>query len=159
MTADGRPRATIIDTGDRLVVAAEIEISAPPRNIFDLLADPEKHALIDGSKTVQRVLSGPKRLYQGAKFGMAMKVKVPYRITNEVVTFDEDREIAWRHLMKWEWRYQLTPLESGATKVREIFDARPSRSTRWLEITGGLKRNPIVIAKSLVRLKEAVEGS
>jgi uncharacterized protein YndB with AHSA1/START domain len=155
--ATDRPRANIIDTGDRLLVAAEIEISATPRAIFDLLANPEKHSLFDGSKTVQRVLSGPKRLYKGAKFAMAMKIRVPYRITNEVVTFEEDREIAWRHLMKWEWRYQLTPLDGGKTLVREIFDARPSRSKRWLEITGALKHNPVLIAKSLVRLKEMAE--
>lgn len=155
--ATDRPRATIIETGDRLVVAAEIEIAATPRDIFDLLADPEKHRLFDGSKTVQRALSGPKRLYKGAKFAMAMKFKVPYRITNEVVTFEEDREIAWRHLMKWEWRYQLTPLDGGKTLIREIFDARPSRSKKWLEFTGALERNPIVVAKSLVRLKELVE--
>jgi uncharacterized protein YndB with AHSA1/START domain len=155
--ATDRPRANIIDTGDRLLVAAEIEISATPRAIFDLLANPEKHSLFDGSKTVQRVLSGPKRLYKGAKFAMAMKIRVPYRITNEVVTFEEDREIAWRHLMKWEWRYQLTPLDGGKTLVRETFDARPSRSKRWLEITGALKHNPVLIAKSLVRLKEMAE--
>ena len=155
--ATERPRANIIDTGDRLLVAAEIEVSATPRAIFDLLANPEKHSLFDGSKTVQRVLSGPKRLYKGAKFAMAMKIRVPYRITNEVVTFEEDREIAWRHLMKWEWRYQLTPLDGGKTLVREIFDARPSRSKRWLEITGALKHNPVLIAKSLVRLKEMAE--
>ena len=155
--ATDRPRANIIDTGDRLLVAAEIEVSATPRAIFDLLANPEKHSLFDGSKTVQRVLSGPKRLYKGAKFAMAMKIRVPYRITNEVVTFEEDREIAWRHLMKWEWRYQLTPLDGGKTLVRETFDARPSRSKRWLEITGALKHNPVLIAKSLVRLKEMAE--
>lgn len=155
--ATDRPRANIIDTGDRLLVAAEIEVSATPRAIFDLLANPEKHSLFDGSKTVQRVLSGPKRLYKGAKFAMAMKIRVPYRITNEVVIFEEDREIAWRHLMKWEWRYQLTPLDGGKTLVREIFDARPSRSKRWLEITGALKHNPVLIAKSLVRLKEMAE--
>ena len=155
--ATDRPRANIIDTGDRFLVAAEIEVSATPRAIFDLLANPEKHSLFDGSKTVQRVLSGPKRLYKGAKFAMAMKIRVPYRITNEVVTFEEDREIAWRHLMKWEWRYQLTPLNGGKTLVREIFDARPSRSKRWLEITGALKHNPVLIAKSLVRLKEMAE--
>ncbi len=155
--ATDRPRANIIDTGDRFLVAAEIEVSATPRAIFDLLANPEKHSLFDGSQTVQRVLSGPKRLYKGAKFAMAMKIRVPYRITNEVVTFEEDREIAWRHLMKWEWRYQLTPLNGGKTLVREIFDARPSRSKRWLEITGALKHNPVLIAKSLVRLKEMAE--
>jgi uncharacterized protein YndB with AHSA1/START domain len=157
MNAD-KPRATIIETGDPLVVAAEIEIAAPPRKIFDLLADPEKHALVDGSKTIRRVIKGPKRLYKGAKFGMSMRVGLPYWVTNEVLTFEEDREIVWCHLMKWEWRYQLTPSESGGTVVREIFDARPARSKKWLEITGALERNPKVIAKSLVRLKQVIEG-
>lgn len=157
MTDKQRPRATIIDTGDAFLIAAEIRVDAPARAIFDLLADPEKHSLIDGSGSVERMLSGPKRLYQGARFAMSMRIKVPYRITNEVVTFVEDREIAWRHLMKWEWRYQLTPLEDGTTLVREIFDGRTSRSKRWLQMTGALKHNPIMLAKTLVRLKEYFE--
>jgi hypothetical protein len=153
-----RARAEIIDTGDPLLLAAQIEVNASARTIFDLLADPAKHALIDGSQSVKGVLSGPKRLYLGAKFGMSMRIKVPYRITNEVVTFEEDREIAWRHLMRWEWRYKLTPLDENRTLVREEFDARPSRSRRWLEMTGALKANPIMIAKTLVRLKELLEA-
>lgn len=157
MTEKPRPRATIIDTGDPFLITAEIIVDAPARAIFDLLADPEKHSLIDGSGSVERALSGPKRLYKGAKFAMAMRIKVPYRITNEVVTFEEDREIAWRHLMRWQWRYQLTPLEGGKTLVREIFDGRTSRSRRWLGMTGALKHNPIMIAKTLVRLKEYFE--
>lgn len=157
MTDKQRPRATIVDTGDPFLIKAEIVIDAPARAIFDLLADPEKHSLIDGSGSVERVLSGPKRLYQGARFAMSMRIKVPYRITNEVVSFEEDREIAWRHLMKWEWRYQLTPLQDGTTLVRETFDGRTSRSKRWLKMTGALKHNPIVLAKTLVRLKEYFE--
>ncbi len=153
-----RARAEIIDTGDPLLLAAQIEVNASARIIFDLLADPAKHALIDGSQSVKGVLSGPQRLYLGAKFGMSMRIKVPYRITNEVVTFEEDREIAWRHLMRWEWRYTLTPLDENRTLVREEFDARPSRSRRWLEMTGALKANPIMMAKTLVRLKELLEA-
>lgn len=151
-----RPRAHILEIADPYLLGAEIEIAAPARTIFDILADPEKHALIDGSGSVQRPLSGPKRLYKGAKFGMAMRIKVPYRITNEVISFIEDQEIAWRHLMKWEWRYELTPTESG-TLVREYFDGRPARSKRWLQMTGALKANPVMIAKTLVRLKELAE--
>lgn len=153
-----RARAEIVETGDPLLLAAQIEVKASARTIFDLLADPAKHALIDGSGSVIGALSGPQRLYLGAKFGMSMRIKVPYRITNEVVTFEEDREIAWRHLMRWEWRYKLTPIDDNRTLVREEFDARPSRSRRWLEMTGALKANPIMMAKTLVRLKEYVEG-
>ncbi len=153
-----RARAEIVETGDPLLLAAQIEVKASARTIFDLLADPAKHALIDGSGSVKGALSGPQRLYLGAKFGMSMRIKVPYRITNEVVTFEEDREFAWRHLMRWEWRYKLTPIDDNRTLVREEFDARPSRSRRWLEMTGALKANPIMMAKTLVRLKEHVEG-
>ncbi len=153
-----RARAEIVETGDPLLLAAQIEVKASARTIFDLLADPAKHALIDGSGSVKGALSGPQRLYLGAKFGMSMRIKVPYRITNEVVTFEEDREIAWRHLMRWEWRYKLTPIDDNRTLVREEFDARPSRSRRWLEMTGALKANPIMMAKTLVLLKEHVEG-
>ncbi len=153
-----RARAEIVETGDPVLLAAQIEVKASARTIFDLLADPANHALIDGSGSVKGALSGPQRLYLGAKFGMSMRIKVPYRITNEVVTFEEDREIAWRHLMRWEWRYKLTPIDDNRTLVREEFDARPSRSRRWLEMTGALKANPIMMAKTLVRLKEHVEG-
>lgn len=151
-------RAEIIDTGIPLLLAAQIEVNAPARSIFDLLADPAQHSLIDGSASIQGLLSGPKRLYLGAKFGMAMRIKVPYRITNEVIDFEEDREIAWRHFMRWEWRYLLTPIDSSRTLVREEFDARPSRSRRWLEMTGALKANPIMMAKTLVRLKNHFEA-
>lgn len=153
-----RVRAEIVDTGEPLLLAAQIEINASARTIFDLLADPAKHSLIDGSDTITGALSGPKRLYLGAKFGMSMRIKVPYRITNEVVAFEEDREIAWRHLMRWEWRYKLTPLDENRTLVREEFDGRPARSRRWLEMTGALKANPIMMAKTLVRLKEYLEA-
>ena len=150
-------RATILETGDPLLVGAEITINAPARKIFELLATPERHPDIDGSGTVRGSLRGPKRLYLGAKFGMSMRVKLPYRITNEVVAFEEDRLIAWRHLMHWVWRYELTAVDARTTLVREYFDANPSRSKKWLEVTGAIARNPKMIAKSLVRLKELAE--
>jgi uncharacterized protein YndB with AHSA1/START domain len=72
-------------------------VPAPAQEIFDLLADPRQHALIDGSGTVQSAVSGPERLSQGATFGMSMKMGVPYRIKNTVEEFEEGRRIAWRH--------------------------------------------------------------
>lgn len=152
-------RATILETGNPLLVGAEITINAPARKIFDILANPERHPDFDGSGTVRRSLRGPRRLYLGAKFGMAMKIKLPYRITNEVVAFEEDSVIAWRHLMRWTWRYEITAVDSNTSLVREYFDATPSRSKKWLDVTGALARNPKLIAKSLVRLKELAERS
>ena len=67
-------------------------ISANQQEIFALLADPAQHATIDGSGSVKSSREEhPQRLELGTKFGMAMKVGVPYRITNEVVEFIEDQ--------------------------------------------------------------------
>jgi hypothetical protein len=152
-------RAEILDTGSDLASSAQIEISASAQQIFDLIADPRCHQLFDGSGTVQGSISGPVRLYLGAKFGMAMKIRLPYRITNTVVAFEEGRKISWCHLMKWTWSYQLEELANGKTRVTETFDAReiPFYAKRWLQLTGAMAHNPKWIAKSLVRLKAICE--
>jgi hypothetical protein len=152
-------RAEILNTGSELATSAQIEISASAQQIFDLIADPRCHQLFDGSGTVQGSISGPVRLHLGAKFGMAMKIRLPYRITNTVVAFEEGRRISWCHLMKWTWSYQLEELANGKTRVIETFDARdiPFYAKRWLKITGAMAHNPKWIAKSLVRLKAICE--
>ena len=152
-------RAEILDTGSDLATSAQIEINAPAQQIFDLIADPRCHQLFDGSGTVQGSISGPVRLHLGAKFGMAMKIRLPYRITNTVVAFEEGRKISWCHLMKWTWSYQLEELANGNTRVTETFDAReiPFYAKRWLKLIGAMAHNPKWIAKSLVRLKAICE--
>ena len=153
-------RAEILETDSPYLSSARIEISAPAQQIFDLIADPRCHQLFDGSGTLQGSISGPARLHLGAKFGMAMKIRVPYRITNTVVSFEEGRKISWCHLMKWTWSYELSPTPSGGTLVVETFDAReiPVYARKWLNFTGGMAHNPKWIAKSLVRLKAICES-
>ena len=154
------PRAEILDLEDRLIVGAQIEIKAPAAKIFAVLATPRLHSSFDGSGTVSGAISGPDRLFLGARFGMAMKIKVPYKISNEVVEFVENERIAWRHLMKWRWIYQLEDLGDGQTRVIELFDATPCNRAQvwWLGKTGSLVRNPKWIAKSLVNLKVLCEA-
>ena len=54
---------------DERVVRGVRFVPAEPQAIFDLLADPTKHALIDGSGTVRDAQPGnPERLSLGAKF-------------------------------------------------------------------------------------------
>jgi uncharacterized protein YndB with AHSA1/START domain len=153
-------RAEILATDFPNTTAARIVINAPAHKIFDLLANPASHRLFDGSETIQSAVSGPERLFLGAKFSMAMKIKVPYRIKNTVVAFEENRKISWCHLMKWTWTYELAELGNGSTQVTESFDASaiPSYAARWLKITGAIAHNPKWMAKSLVRLKTLSEG-
>jgi hypothetical protein len=154
-------RAEILDLNLPRTTAARIVIDAPAQQIFDLIADARCHPLFDGSATLQGSISGPVRLHLGAKFGMAMKIKLPYRITNTVVAFEEGKKISWCHLMKWTWCYELEDLGDGRTQVTEIFNARdiPWFASKWLDATGSLERNPKWMAKSLVKLKAICESN
>ena len=88
-------RAQILPTEIPNTAAARITINAPAAKIFDLLANPRNHHLFDGSGTVKKAISGPKRLSLGATFYMSMQIKLPYRIKNTVVAFEDDKKISW----------------------------------------------------------------
>lgn len=152
-------RAEILPTQIPNTAAARIVIAAPAARIFDYLANPAAHALFDGSGTVQKPISAPERLFLGAQFSMSMRIKVPYRIKNTVVAFEENKKITWCHLMKWTWSYELVELGNGSTQVTESFDASaiPAFAKWWLKQTGAMAHNPKWIAKSLVRLKKLCE--
>jgi uncharacterized protein YndB with AHSA1/START domain len=139
------------------MVSTERVINAPAEKIFDVLADPRQHSVIDGSGTVKRPRSGPDRLVLGAKFGMAMHHFLPYPVTNEVVEFEEGRRIAWRHMAHDVWRYELEPRD-GATLVRETFDWSHSRIGKAHEMMRVPKQNLAAMEKTLERLAEHVEA-
>jgi hypothetical protein len=87
----------------------------------------------------------------GSKFAMSMKMGLPYKITNEVVEFDEPSLIAWQHMGKHIWRYRLRSVDGG-TEVTEEFDFRPARSATALKLSGVPKRNAKAIEATLDRL-------
>src|SRR5450755_3715882 len=106
-------------------------IGASPEAIFDVLADPSKHALIDGSGMLQRANdAGATRLELGATFGMGMKMGVRYSTVSTVVEFEKNRLIAWQTGPKGRlepyvagriWRYVLEA-RGDSTMVRESWD-------------------------------------
>lgn len=136
------------------VVSRTREIQAPAQKIFDLLADPRRHHEIDGSGSVQAAqMNAPERLSLGAKFGMNMKIGLPYRITNTVVEFEEGRQIAWRHFGGHVWRYILEPTESG-TRVTEQFDWTNNRSPLMLKVMNAIENNAKSMEKTLENLAQ-----
>jgi len=151
--ADGTPNdGATASTNDDKVVRGIRFVPAEPQAIFDLLADPSQHATIDGSGSVRGSSSDtPERLTLGSKFGMSMKLGMPYKITNEVVEFDEPSLIAWRHMGGHIWRYRLRTVDGG-TEVTEEFDWRPSKSSLMMKVTGAPKRNAKAIEATLDRL-------
>jgi hypothetical protein len=139
------------------VVSASRVIAATPEAIFDVLADPGRHGDIDGSGMVQDVRGESQRLGLGSTFGMDMKLgPLPYRISNKVVEFEEDRLIAWSHFGGHRWRYELEPV-AGGTKVTESFDWSTARIPQAIELMGYPKRHPANIEATLDRLAALVE--
>ncbi len=131
-------------------------IPAEREAIFDILADPAMHPVIDGSGTVRDVQEGgPERLAYGTKFGMSMKMGAPYKIANTVVEYDEGLRLAWAHFHGHRWRYELEDVEGG-TKVTETFDWSTARTKWTLEMAGIPKRNREAMDKTLERLEELV---
>ena len=99
-------------------VSDSLTIDAPPDVVFAILAAPRQHARIDGSGSVQAVISGPERITaKGQSFVVRMKLfGVPYVIQNRVVEFEAGRLIAWRHFTANRWRYELTPTPDGGRR-------------------------------------------
>jgi uncharacterized protein YndB with AHSA1/START domain len=129
-------------------------VSAPPETIFALLADPARHREIDGSGTVIAARDdAPARLSLGSKFGMSMKVGVPYKIENTIVEFVENETIAWKHFGGHVWRYELRAgTEPGTTDVTETFDWSTSKGPLFLQLAGYPKRNAKAMEKTLDRM-------
>jgi len=141
-----------------MAVCSSRIIPAPAKDIFDLLAMPALHSKIDGSGTLRGVLNGPERLYLSAKFGMRMKMVVPYRMTNTVIEFEENKLIAWRHFGGHIWRYRLSEIDTQdgqpSTEVMECFDYSTARSVRFIQLIDAPVRNLISIEKTLLRLEQ-----
>ncbi len=152
--------ATDHDGSSNKSVSVSRLIAAEPAAIFDLLADPARHSEFDGSGTVVAGSStNPERLRLGARFGMSMRMGVPYKMSNEVVEFVESERIAWRHFGHHIWRYELEA-QHDATLVTETFDWGSARiPAAFYELARYPKTNKANIAKTLERLAAVTESA
>ena len=148
-------RAEIVDTGIELFYKTQLEIKAPAKVIFDLIADPKSHTKIDGSGMLKGELRAPERLFLGARFGMKMRLGIPYIIKNTVLEFEENKSIAWRHLLHNVWRYELIEIDPRTTLVIQSWDGRNARSKWW--VSDSYEWVPKAMARTLVKLKDLAE--
>ena len=118
------------ESSDR--ASAERVIPAPAEKIFDLLADPTRHRDIDGSGTVRDAKSGTERLTLGSKFGMSMKMGIPYSM-----------------------RYDLEPVDGG-TLVRETWDISQEAGLSKPLVARGRDHTVKNMEKTLARIEELV---
>jgi uncharacterized protein YndB with AHSA1/START domain len=143
-------------------VSVERVINSEPGEIFALIADAGKHPSFDGSGTVRHATQDSIPLTMGSKFGMAMRWGLPYRTTNTVIEFEQDRLIAWQTTMLGGlvggriWRYDLSPTDGG-TLVRETWDISQDKQRAWLKTSGMAKQAAQGMRKTLERIAELVE--
>ena len=130
-------------------VSATTIINAPAEAIFAVLADPAKHADVDGTGWVRGADVGPlvaePLTAVGQVFRMAMyhpnHPNGNYQTANQVRVFDPPRAISWAtgydaddgtlRFGGWSWRYDLAPTGSASTAVTLTYDwSAASDSTR-----------------------------
>jgi hypothetical protein len=138
-------------TGQDRQVSGSRVIAADAQALFDIVADPTLHHVIDGSGSVQGVRGGSRKLALGDKFSAKMRIGVPYLITNKVVEYTEGRRIAWAHLGGWRWRYEFEPVDGG-TEVTETFDWSTSKAGFYIEMMHWAAKNERSIDQTLGRL-------
>lgn len=125
-----------------LTASASAIVDAPPSEVFDYICRPANHAAISGDGTVKASVKGAERLSAlGDKFGMSMKMGVPYRMSSKVVEYEADSTVAWCHPGKHRWRWQVEATPEGKTKVTETFDMSTSPLKPALRMSGYPKRH------------------
>ena len=146
-------------TGRDRVASASIDVAAPAKRVFDLIADPAQQPRWDGNDNLAEAADGQRVHAVGDVFLMSITMGVVRE--NHVVEFEEGRRIAWRpsepdspppgHL----WRWELDPLDDTHTRVTHTYD--------WSELTdeGRLARAQATdvgaLQASLTRLAELAE--
>jgi hypothetical protein len=152
MSTDGT-----IDTKARTASVTR-HIAAEPSAVFAVLRSPALHAVIDGSGTVQGARDSEAPLLEaGSKFGMRMRLGLPYVIGNTVVEFEMDRRIAWRHVGGHRWRYTIEPGETpGTCVVTETFDWSTSLFPPYITLLRWPERHLPAMTRTLERLDRYV---
>ena len=147
---DKPPDVTTTTTRDS--VTATAIVNAPPDAVFDFVRRPANHAVISGDKSVQGSLAGPEVLSEGDRFGMSMRIGVPYRMTSRVVEFEEGRRIAWAHPGRHRWRWEIEPAGEGQSRVSETFDLSYAVFPPALRLFGYPKRHEANVARSVANV-------
>ena len=141
----------------------------PTEAVFAVLADPAKHAAIDGTGWVRANVDSQPLSAAGQIFWMSMyhpnHPNGKYQTANRVRVFDPPSTISWEtgydpgdgtlRFGGWFWRYDLTPAGPSSTSVTLSYDwSACSDSVR--ELIGFPPFPPEHLGNSLAHLAELV---
>ena len=138
-------RRFVIEHDDKRAISVERVIAASPDAIFDVLADPRRHAEIDGSGSVRKVARGHARAAV-ARRALRHGHEDRHALSSARTRSSSSRRtaaIAWRHMGHHVWRYELEPVAEG-TRVKETFDWTHSRAPVGARARAGAAAQPQV---------------
>lgn len=113
----------------RTQVSRTATVTASVDDIFALIANPARHAELDGSGTVGAVKTGGTTMRVGEPFVMNMKIFgfLPYHLTSTPVQVDK-QAVAWRSgPSKVLWRWEFRPIDAETTEVTHIWDTSEAK--------------------------------
>lgn len=136
----------IVDSCHTVSVSSTIDAAAS--TLFEILAQPQNHPMVDGSGMLRAATSQMVLSQVGDVFTMAMynDEMGDYEMANHVVEYEPDRRIVWEPVLlaasrsqdadaigepaSHRWGFELSPTGPATTRVTEIYDC--SRSPAWL---------------------------
>lgn len=121
---------------DEEQVSAARVVDRPAQAVFAVLAEPARHADIDGTGWVVAAVDGERLTAAGQVFRVRMfhpnHPDGHYEMHNEVLAFDPPYAISWRpgyvgeggdlEFGGWVWRYDLVPRGDDACEVTLTYD-------------------------------------
>ncbi len=132
MTENDTPTEPTGPAAERIEVTRSIPAAAA--DIFAVLCDPQGHVAIDSSGMLLDAEGDPVTA-EGDTFVVHMDREAlndfpmgTYDVTVDIVTFEADREIAWKVLGRIRpqighvYGYQLSPSDDGTTEVTSYYD-------------------------------------
>lgn len=140
-------------------VSRSVQVAAPIAALFEIIADPHRHHDLDGSGTVRDVeVSGPHRLHTGDKFTVGMtQYGLPYKITSTATAVEDNQLVEWQHPLGHRWRWELSEVSPGMTKVTETFDYSTAKVPFVIELLGMHNKNAEGIESTLTGLADRYE--
>jgi uncharacterized protein YndB with AHSA1/START domain len=141
-------------------IESQLQISAPPEEVFAYLSDLEKHPEWSHCMEIKKTSEGPVGVgttYQskGKNFGITANETV------EVTEYRPSERFAWLTKgalgMKFGWSFDLSPKEGG-TLVTELFEPPTGFVGSLIStLTGSSTRK--AMEEGLANIKEKLEGS
>ena len=155
-------------------VSATTIIDAPAEAIFAVLADPARHAAIDGTGWVREPFDTEQLTVAGQVFRMGMyhpnHPDRNYQMANRVQVFDPPHAISWEpgqdtgdgslRFGGWVWRYDLAPAGPAGPSGTEV-----TLTYDWSAVPDSLRKHigfppfpPDHLGNSLAHLAGLVTG-